>query len=210
MRADTGIIGALMGELAAGDAFWDVGASLGVYSLVAASKLAGSGSVIAFEPEARSFAWLEANIALNQMKNVKAVNLALGRSKGELALAVTEFAGSGAHTLITENLGSQSVAKQTVRIERGDALAREMNLPLPNVIKIDVEGFEYDVLSGLGDLVASARCKALLCEVHFAQLDQAGRSKDVDLLRSRLREAGFDRERWIDASHLLATKRPAA
>jgi FkbM family methyltransferase len=210
MRSDARLIEALMGQLGAGDTFWDVGASLGVYTMIAARHLAATnGSVIAFEPEARSFQWLGTNIELNELRNVRTLNLALGSTKGEVDLAVTEFAGSGAHTLITANLGTESVGKQTVRIERGDSIAREVSLRPPNVVKIDVEGFEYDVLRGLGDLIAAPECKALLCEVHFAQLDQAGRSEDVNLLRARLSEAGFEHESWLDPSHLLALKRRA-
>ncbi len=208
MRSDARLIEALMGELGAGDTFWDVGASLGVYSMIAARRVGDGGRVVSFEPESRSFKWLGANLELNGLRNIRALNLALGRAEAMVELTVTEFAGSGAHTLIAGQLGKDSSGTEKVRVARGDAIALELGLPTPNAIKIDVEGFEFDVLCGLGDLLSAPTCKALLCEIHFSQLEHAGRSKDVELLRVRLRDAGFRKETWLDPSHLLVRKQP--
>jgi hypothetical protein len=75
----------------------------------------------------------------------------------------------------------------------------------PNVIKIDVEGHEYEVLLGIPTLLRDRRLRAVLVEIHFALLEDTGRSDQPRLIETTLLEAGFEID-WIDLSHLLATR----
>lgn len=65
-----------------GDTFVDVGAHIGLFTLIAAHKVGPAGKVIAFEPCKTSFEVLKANIALNELSNVKCENMALSNRQG--------------------------------------------------------------------------------------------------------------------------------
>jgi hypothetical protein len=80
-----------------------------------------------------------------------------------------------------------------------------LGLRTPALIKVDVEGAEEEVLHGLSRTLAGPSCHTLLCEVHFAQLEARGHREAPARIESSLRSHGF-RIRWLDASHLLATK----
>ena len=74
------------------------------------------------------------------------------------------------------------------------------------MLKIDVEGFEEDVIKGLGGALARPECRAVLIEVHFAILEERGERHAPARMQRFLRERGFHVE-WTDASHLAARRR---
>lgn len=86
-------------------------------------------------------------------------------------------------------------------IQSGDALA-------PNVIKIDVEGFEWEVLEGLGAHLASSSLRAIGVEVHFGILRERGLADAPQRIEDLLVRNGF-RLLWPDNSHLLAIRSTA-
>src|ERR1043165_1953864 len=87
---DQHIIGALFERVTSGDTYWDIGASIGLYSVLLAKAVGEKGAVVAFEPEPRSFQRLEQNVALNRLNNVRLFRNALGRSREKMRLNVSE------------------------------------------------------------------------------------------------------------------------
>jgi hypothetical protein len=75
----------------------------------------------------------------------------------------------------------------------------------PNVIKVDVEGFEEEVLTGLSETLKSSELRSVLVEVHFMKLENRGRMDAPTRIEKLLRDKSF-KTRWVDASHLLATR----
>ncbi len=203
-RDDRAIIGALMAQVRPGDHYWDIGASIGLYSCLMARAVGEGGLIAAFEPEKRSFRRLEENIATNALSNVKPFNLALGSSRGELELSVSEAASSGTHTLFP--VGAAGGSSEKVQVLTGDELRKEQGLPVPNALKVDVEGAEEEVIKGLEGTLGEPRCRAVLVEVHFSILEQRGQKDAPARIAAKLRGHGFTNQRWIDHSHLLACK----
>lgn len=125
---------------------YDVGAHYGYYSLLAA-KLAGeSGSVVALEPSPRNLSVLRRHIELNRLRNVAVVELAVSDHEGDAGFDNTAGSGVG-------HLSDQGPL--VVRLTTLDLLARRF--PVPNVIKIDVEGAEESVLAGGTELLKNSR-----------------------------------------------------
>jgi hypothetical protein len=91
-----------------------------------------------------------------------------------------------------------------VTICRGDSLCNRLGR-VPNVVKVDVEGFEEEVLLGMGELLASSLLRCLLVEVHFKTLEKRGRAMAPVRIEKLLAGNGF-RTRWVDASHIFATR----
>ena len=84
--------------LSPGENFWDIGANIGYFTLLAAAALENTGRIVAFEPGKTAFKRLQENIGLNHFRNINAVNLAASNSAGkpELYLA-SEIADTGAN-----------------------------------------------------------------------------------------------------------------
>jgi FkbM family methyltransferase len=134
----------------------DVGAYLGVYSLVAAA-VNPRARVFGFEPVSRSHEMFSANCALNSL-GVKAVRAAVGDRDGVAAL----FFGND--PVMASLGGSDGCEKEQVPICTLRAFLGEQGLERVDLLKIDVETFEPSVIAGLGDLLE--RCRpAMIVEV---------------------------------------------
>jgi FkbM family methyltransferase len=126
--------------------FWDIGANVGVYTLYAASK---GTRVMAFEPEAESFALLQRNVDLNGFQGrVAAFNLALSNRTGlaNFELADTRV-GTPNHQIRDCDQGNGHLRK--VMMITGRDASRLFQIEKPTHVKIDVDGFELAVMRGL-------------------------------------------------------------
>lgn len=124
-----------------GDVFLDVGANCGALTLVAAS-LIGEGKIYAFEPGAAIRSRLEANIEANGdlSDRIKVVPLGLGLTKSQLFYHEDEnYRGNGSLHI------SYGIPVDIISL---DEWVLAENVDRIDVIKIDVEGMEYDVLLG--------------------------------------------------------------
>ena len=130
-------------RLQAGDVFIDVGANIGYYSVLASQLVAATGRIYSFEPDPNNFALLEKNVALNNLKNIECFNVALSDRDGEGELFLNSH-NFGDHQIYDDGSGRDSFA---IALRNGSQLlAAEKNIRL---IKIDTQGAEFQVLSGL-------------------------------------------------------------
>jgi FkbM family methyltransferase len=118
--------------------FYDVGANVGFYSLLA-STLVGPGKVFAFEPLPANVVHLYKHLALNAAKNVEVFELAICDRVGD---AFFEQEGTGAMGRLQDK-GNLRVGITTL-----DSLLQERKLPPPDYIKMDIEGAETKALIG--------------------------------------------------------------
>jgi FkbM family methyltransferase len=173
-----------------GDVVWDIGANVGDYTGRFAAAVGPDGAVVAVEPAPASAA---ACRALG-MANVRVVERALSDAPGE-----APFVADGKAPTNRLDAGGG----ERVRVTTGDLLMAECGPP--NVVKIDVEGYEVEALRGMSRVLASPGLRAVFVEVHFGLLDRRevrGGGRQVEALLSG---AGF-RVRWVDFSHVAAEK----
>lgn len=131
-----------------GGTFIDIGANIGSYSLIASE--CSSAQIHAFEPHPGTFQMLKHNIELNRRSNVALHNVALGSL--ERTVFLTDRAGSSINHIVPEK--SQVTGTLAVPCHRMDGLCQKLKFS-PQIVKLDVEGFEYDVLQGFGTLISS-------------------------------------------------------
>jgi FkbM family methyltransferase len=195
-----------------GDFAWDVGANGGGYSVRIARAAGHSGRVWAFEPAPNACEVMRRRLADEGIANVEIVPVALGERTATARMQLGPAPGGR----IISNPGETEVAPSQrleaastidVPIVSGDEYRLGHGLPVPNFIKIDVEGFEIEVLNGLRGTLAEDRCRAALCEVHFAQLEARGLRFGPMEVERRLQDGGFV-VKWIGRSHVLGVKRP--
>lgn len=149
--------------------FYDIGANVGMFSIYAAAK---GARVYAFEPESQNYAVLNRNIYLNQLQdNVNAYNIALNSKSCIDMLYIKEFTIGGALNNFGESINYKKEQftpgfKQAVASFRLDDLITQHQLPIPDHIKIDVDGLEPAVIAGSDYLLRQPKLKSLLIELN--------------------------------------------
>jgi FkbM family methyltransferase len=142
--------------------FYDVGANGGFLSLLGASLVGPSGKVVAFEPHPITAHQLSEQMRVNGFRNVDVVVAALSDKSG-----FAEFSDEGSSTMLSL-VGAGHVSR-TIRVTT-TTLDREIKTrPVPDLLKIDVEGSEIEVLGGGRNLFATKR-PTLLVEIHSDEL----------------------------------------
>ena len=156
--------GTLSRFLKPGVTFLDVGANEGYFS-VFASKIAGpSGRLVAVEPQRRLGPVLERNFELNGVRNVAVEHCAISNRQGKETMHLspdmntgsTSFVRSTRYALPTESVETITLSDLFDRhgIERAD------------LMKMDIEGFEYEAILGSPELFENHRIKAIALELH--------------------------------------------
>ena len=156
---------------------WDIGAQTGYYTCLFAHYVGATGKVVAYEPMPQSFAMVEKNLQENGFTQVVAVNAACSDASGLLTMHETSgmfIAGSG-------DGPSHTVPK--VRLD-------EQRHPLPDLIKIDVEGHEPAVLAGLKGILKKSK-PILIVELNEYWLTKCSNTTSAKML-AQLRRLGYE------------------
>jgi len=164
------------------DVAFDVGANLGWYSVLLDRLSEPGARIFAFEPDPESYRLLLRNLAANQASRVTALNVALGARPGFAQLHRYRSTNNGRHTLLEGNHegGLVRVPVDTL----ADLWDREqLGGRALRFLKIDVEGYEYFVLQGAGELLR--RCACLQLEYSPDSFEPAGLAAGalIELLR---------------------------
>ena len=137
-----------------GDIALDIGANLGFLSLFMAKVVGAHGTVHAFEPNPVLCNILKQTFARNHGSNIRLHPVALGASTGEMELRVPRN-NLGAASLVRQT--SDLVDAHTVRVVGLDDLVAQESIARASFVKLDVEGFELEVLKGAQKLFSNCR-----------------------------------------------------
>lgn len=199
-RTEAAFDDALRKRVSVGDTVWDVGAHLGIYTSVFAGLVGESGRVVAIEPSPTVHADLAEAVA--GYPNVRLVEAALSDVDGTAMFFDTDAGPTSFHGLSAEG-GDPSLKPATsVVTMRGDVLAQDEP---PSMVKIDVEGFEYEALVGMASTLEQEELHTIGIEVHFQTLARRGLGDAPRQIVGLLESAGF-KVRWTDPSHLIAIR----
>jgi FkbM family methyltransferase len=175
-----------------GDRYVDAGANIGQLTLAAAMRVGAEGEVIAIEPHPNIFRYLTGNLDLNRCINVRTVQTALGDATGEVALT------------------SRRSDDQNYVADRGDVLVSVRRLDdivalgPTRLLKLDVEGYELQVLRGAERVLQSTTI--VYCELSAGNCRRYGYEPiEVEQL---LAGAGFVFVRTDAARKLTVTADP--
>jgi FkbM family methyltransferase len=177
---------ALMMAARPGDVVYDVGANMGLFSIMLGHRVGAGGLVVSFEPQAEVFEHLQTNIHLNGLGNVRPFQKALG------ADSEAAFVSIAKETVLSRLRTAEDSAagpREPVDVVVGDEFVKAEDLPVPRLVKIDVEGAEYGVIRGLAKTLSQPACHMVCCEIHPPLLPP-GVTQDTVL--TLLRELGFD------------------
>jgi FkbM family methyltransferase len=169
-------------ELKAGDVFYDVGANVGFFSLLASVLVGPRGRIVAFEPLPRNVDLLRANLDLNAATNVSVVAAAVAETAGS-----TLFATAGSPSMGTMD-ASRGLEVPVVGL---DELVASGEMPVPTAIKMDIEGAESRALSGARKTLEEHHPVIFLSTHGYRQHDEC-----LQLLAS----LGYTVRTWRDGS----------
>lgn len=137
------------------DLFVDIGANIGSYTILSASEV--GTKTISIEPLPQTFDTLKTNIGLNKVSdNVRALNVGLGREEG-----VLKFTKS----FDTVNHVATKDEKDTIDVPV-EKLDNIVSMDKPTLIKMDVEGYETEVLAGMHNTLSNPNLKAIIIELN--------------------------------------------
>jgi FkbM family methyltransferase len=190
----------LLEAVRSGDTVWDVGANVGVYAAQFAER--GAVNVVCFEPAPAAVAALRHRFPEGSTgaKPVRIVPIALADRRG-----TATFSADGSSP--DNHLGAADGTKPTVEVQvrSGDEAVVEFALPTPNVMKIDVEGYELEVIEGLAGVLSSKKLRSVFVEVHFSLLHNRKLDSAPAAILQTLRRHGFA-VHWVDPSHIGARR----
>lgn len=170
-----------LAALKSGDTFVDIGANVGYFTLLAGAAVGERGMVVALEPERRNFEALAHHVHENKYAHVRLFECAAGREEGQQTLHVHPLNRGGSSMVpfscygyAEERYGveemksrfGESALSQQVSVRGLDGIFSELNITDCALMKIDVEGFEGEVLKGAQRIFADHVVKQVVCEVN--------------------------------------------
>ena len=148
----------------------DIGANVGIYSLYFA-KLSENSRIYSFEPDASSFTSLVKNISVNSTPNIKAFCIAMGSRKGFYEMNFHDFAaGAGAGAIDSEYIFTNARDKkkytQQTFCETLDYCSEKLIMTENCLVKIDVDGPEYEIINSGKNFLSSNKVKSVMIEIN--------------------------------------------
>ncbi|MGQ0792562.1 MAG: FkbM family methyltransferase [Deltaproteobacteria bacterium] len=179
---ESGLEGCFVEYLKPGGVFYDVGAHIGYFSMVAARLVGDGGRVFTFEPDPDNASCVRRHIARNRLSQIEITEAAVWSGSGSLTFKrAIERSSRNMGAVDAEGVSGSSEGMIRVSAVSLDEFCRSH--PLPSMIKIDVEGGEIEVLRGATGLLTGKDKPVVLCEVHS--------SENLDAFQSLMRSFGY-------------------
>src|SRR5919106_2165544 len=166
-----------------GDIVVDIGAHIGLYTIIASKRVGANGKVVAIEANPGNFEMLNRNIKVNQLTNIISLNNAVYSKETKLKLYLPgEELGHTTYNTVMSDRAKNEDKFVEVSANTLDYLLQLKEITDVNWVKIDVEGAEFEVLKGAHDLLLNSRNIVILMEVHGSLNDY--RLKLEEFIRS--------------------------
>lgn len=182
------------------ETIFDIGAHIGLYALVA-RKMNPAADIYAFEPGESSYKILKQNIQLNNM-HIHSINMALGAHKENAVLHDLSTPTAAASLSKVEAVArDKKYRSYEVKVTTIEDFIVENNLPVPQLLSIDVEHHELQVLQGMGQLIRENKPDFIIevlnnkagevievlfgdLDYHFYEIDEVRGLKKVEHLKN--------------------------
>lgn len=180
------ILKSLMNELKDCNVVVDIGANVGYYALLESKLMGEKGIVYAIEPVPETCKILEENVNLNGFKNIEIYKLAIGNEDGFASMYVGEWLNRSQMKEV-HNINKELISQEiNVKLTTLDNFLR--NKIKPNLLRMDVEGYEYNIIKGMVETIKDETFSTICMEFHFRWL---GERKSIFILKT-LKKQGFE------------------
>lgn len=170
-----------------GSVFYDIGANVGTYSLIAALNKDKDIKIYSFEPSFTNFYQLAKNISVNNCEEcIFPLNIAVSELSSVDYFNYNSLETGTAVHAFGEPIDSQGekftpVMRQLLFSLSIDELVYKYNIPIPNHLKIDVDGIEEKILVGASKVLESEQVKSVLIEINESDNEK----KIIELMESK-------------------------
>ena len=162
-----------------GDIFFDIGSNIGLMTLYASRKVGRSGQVHSFEPEPGTYKILEENCLINRVENIFLNKIALGSEEMEGVIYPNLDINRGAASLVRQDGTNGS----RIWINTLDQYLSNRDIKKIKLIKVDIEGYEIEMLKGALKLLSSENAP-ILCIEYSKDVKSVGEVSTIyDLLK---------------------------
>lgn len=151
------------------DTIFDVGANIGYYTVQFAKRT--NGTVYAFEPMTYQSETLHRNLRQNSLTNVQTVKKIVSSSNGQERIFFSGIENTGKSSLVKETTNYEEVSSVTL-----ESFCDEHHIKTIDLIKIDVEGYEFKVLEGLKRMLKEQSITHIFVELLDKNLAKASSS----------------------------------
>jgi len=186
-----------------GKVVFDVGAFEGLVTLFFARK---AQHVVCYEPNPGNVAKLRKNLELNHIQNVTVRQLGLGQNPRS-AVMVWDPSMAGAATLEDTSMADaigyhKDARREEIRITTLDQDIMDVGLPKPDLIKVDVEGYELPVLKGAQNLLETLH-PSLYLEMHGETMNE--KRRNVSAIVDYLNQVGYKKILHIESGEMITS-----
>lgn len=154
-------IKAVKSVLKKGDKVFDIGANIGYYALLEARLVGNKSKVYAIEPVPENVKLFNENIKLNGFKNIKVIEKGISEKKGKAKIYLSSK--SNLCSMIKLSHAGLNKTKE-IEITSVDDLVKKYGFP--KLIRMDVEGWEFNIIKGMKKTLDSKRNLNILIELH--------------------------------------------
>ena len=159
-----------------GDIVIDVGANIGEYSLIAAQKVKQNGKVISIEPLKETAQTLTKNFQLNNFTNYEVITKVIGNENKKVNL-YKQMAGGTMGFVDSTLIGRKFEKVDEVEMTTIDEILSTRNIENVKIMKIDIEGYEFELLKGAKNSLQNKKIENMMIEVHINYLKEKGISE---------------------------------
>jgi len=160
-----------------GDTFIDIGANIGFYSLLTSYMVGSNGKVISIEADPTNFDRLVENILFNKANNIVPINYGVSDKTESIQLGICTTGNRGGNSFL--RVGNDHVEVQCHPLLN---LLQANNIHRIDALKIDIEGFEYRVLSKFFNEVPTKLYPRLIIIEHIPEMSELSGGNNLDLL----------------------------
>jgi FkbM family methyltransferase len=173
-----------------GATFIDLGANEGYFTVAGAHLVGASGRVVAIEPQPRLQPILERNLKLNNIADrIDLHPVAVSEEDGEAQMFISPDTNTGSSGLARST--RYGLREESVPLRKLSTVFENAEIETADLIKIDVEGFEYEAVMGSLELFAPSRIRAVALELHPDAMRKRGHTPNT--LLTALKDRGYER-----------------
>lgn len=192
-------------ELKPGMTCLDIGANIGYYVLLESKIVGKEGKVIAVEPSPYNFQCLEKNLEFPENHNVEAYNFAAGDVEGNIRFFVNERSNGCQVLYEGRKIPNRPGKVIQVPIKTMDKFVEENNFESLDFVRIDVEGYEYNIFEGMENTIEKFK-PIIQIEVHKGHMGIEKTKKFFEFFKKHNYQAKSFHHRALDLPMIGTSK----
>ena len=169
----------------------DLGSNIGYYAVIESNMIGESGKIFAIEPSPVNFPVLKSNLENQKKNNFLAYNIAIGDKNEEMEFIISSKSNWSKIRMNNEKINPEDKIIK-IPVKTLDSFVKENNITKIDILRMDVEGFEYNIILGANNVLEKYKPK-IFVEIHKMYL---GKEKTREIFND-LKNKGYEIKYYI-------------